>query len=142
MSERFLEKRHKLKTHRASFVSKKLKITINRVNEWKILRFTLRYKIRSKVSNMAPKGVSMLRATKAILFGSKALEHKKWSWVCKSIGLFSPNVSKLISLKTVSKPTNHNTRLSLKGRFRLEFLTFVICQTEQAPLWLPTHCHH
>ena len=94
----------------------------------KILRFTLRYKIRFKVSNSAPKSVPILCATEAISFESNTLEHK-WSWVCKSIGLFSPtacyvfslceddsNVSKLISLKTVSKPTNHNTLLSLSKR--------------------------
>ena len=34
--------------------------------------------MQSKVSNSAPKSVSILRATKAILFGSDALEHK-WS---------------------------------------------------------------
>ena len=42
----------------------------------KILRSTLRYKIQSKVSNSAPKSVSILGAAKAILFGSNALEHK------------------------------------------------------------------
>ena len=42
----------------------------------KILRSTLRYKTQSKVSNSAPKSVSILRAAKAILFGSNALEHK------------------------------------------------------------------
>ena len=38
----------------------------------------LRYNIESKVLNSAPKSVSILRAAKAILFGSNPLEHK-WS---------------------------------------------------------------
>ena len=78
----------------------------------KVLRSTLRYNIQSKVLNSAPKGVSFLRATKAIiLFGSNPWEHK-WSdeyvnqsffflfYGCYVFSLCEDdsNVSKLISL--------------------------------------------
>ena len=100
----------------------------------KILKSTLRYKIQSKVSNSAPKSVSILPAAKAILFGSNALEHK-WrdEYVNKSVFFlfyngyvfylceYGSNVSKLISLKPFrSQQIIIRCYRQVKGRFRLE----------------------
>ena len=108
----------------------------------------MRDNIQSKVLNAAPKSVSIVRSAKAILFGSNPLEHK-WSdeYVNQSVFflfygcyVFSlceddSNVSKLISIKPFqSKQNITRCYRQVKGRFRLEFLTFAIYQTEHKPV--------